>query len=142
MISLTLRRTASTADGTPGLLLDAAGNRLCHTIEPPWRDNQSNISCIPAGEYPLVEHFSQKFGRVLMLTGVPGRSWIYIHAGNLAGDRAQGKKSHSYGCILPGRRRGWLFGQRAVLASRVARALIEELVAWKPATLHIEWEAA
>ena len=138
MKNLTLIRTQTGDQGTAGRLLDESGRHLCFTLEPPWRDNQPDISCIPAGSYPVLEHYSQKFGHVLMLQNVPGRTYIYIHAGNVAGDRSQGLSSHSYGCILTGRRRGSLYGQLAVLASRVARVLLEQYLGWQPSNIIIK----
>ncbi len=41
-----------------------------------------------------------------------------MHPGNVGGDTTQGFRTHTKGCILLGRRRGWLWGQKAVLSSR------------------------
>lgn len=84
----------------------------CVTMEPPWRDNVANESCIPRGEYLCVWHKSPRYGWVYAVTGVPDRTHILIHPGNIA--------QHTLGCILPGRRFGELSGQPAVLVSRGA----------------------
>ena len=41
-------------------------NRLMmYSIELPWKDNQTGVSCIPEGRYELVKRWSLKFGRHL-----------------------------------------------------------------------------
>ena len=64
----------------------------CKTLELPWRMNASDISCIPAGIYPVHKHATKN---VLVISEVPGRFGIQIHAGNYT--------SELQGCILPGR---------------------------------------
>lgn len=64
-------------------------------LELPWKDNKQNISCIPAGIYPVETYNSPKHGKVFLLKNVPGRSMIEIHAGNYYTDIE--------GCILPGK---------------------------------------
>ena len=117
MKTLVLIRVETSDQGTIGILLDREF-LLCYTIELPWRDNKRNISCIPTGEYQVVPYTSRKFGRVFHVLDVPNRSGILIHSGNVAGDKNKGYKTHSYGCILPGRKTGYLWKQRAVLISR------------------------
>lgn len=98
-------------------------------MEPPWRDNKPNVSCIPKGEYECVWHRSPRYGWVYALTGVPDRSHILIHAGNIA--------AHTKGCILPGRRFGELSGQPAVLVSRAATRSLADHFGKKPFTLEV-----
>ncbi len=104
--------------GTEGLLVTAGFN--CCTLELPWRENTRSISSIPAGEYDVVLRQSAKYGNIYWVTKVPNRTWILIHAGNWAGDVAKGFKTHVAGCILLGKKHGFLSGQRAILNSRVA----------------------
>lgn len=118
-VIVTLRREASTDQGTYGVLA-VPGGLVLQTLELPWRDNRRQVSCIPAGRYACAITQSPKFGRVYLLQGVPGRSEILIHAGNVAGDVSRGLRSDVQGCILLGRSRGELRGQRAVINSRVA----------------------
>jgi hypothetical protein len=54
----------------------------CKTLELPWKDNASNISCIPAGKYNCVKRFSKKYGWHFHVLGVKGRSFILIHQAN------------------------------------------------------------
>lgn len=124
--TLVLLRDASRDEGTFGRLF-GAGLESLHTLEPPWRDNLPDLSCIPPGEYLCVPHHSPHFGGVYLVTGVPGRSHILIHPGNYGGDESAGLRTHTHGCLLPGSWLGRLAGQRAVLASRAA---LGRLLAW------------
>lgn len=67
----------------------------CVTLELPDRQNQRNISRIPAGRYRAIHHVSPRFGPSLWIKDVPGRSEILIHLGNYF--------TNTRGCILPGR---------------------------------------
>lgn len=69
-------------------------NFKCFTLELPDKDNQKNISCIPAGEYKYKHRISNKNGEALELIGVPNRTYIQIHSGNYT--------SQIEGCILVG----------------------------------------
>lgn len=85
---------------------------ILQTLERPWLSNRRNVSCIPPGEYIcrwLARSASGRYKRVWIVEGVPGRSGILFHAGNLV--------RHSKGCILPGQRRGKLSGHDGVLSS-------------------------
>tara|TARA_R110002051_G_scaffold119351_1_gene192834 strand:+ start:1055 stop:1489 length:435 start_codon:yes stop_codon:yes gene_type:complete len=76
----------------------------CRTLELPWLDNQTNISCIPEGHYDVDPVTSQTFGRIYAVNEVPGRSLIRIHQGNYAGS-INPRTGHSdiRGCILVGK---------------------------------------
>lgn len=127
-------REQSTDAGTFGWLTTLNGF-ACHTLELPWRNNERRISCIPPGRYVALLHNSPKFGKTVWLQDVPGRSEILIHAGNVAGDRSKGLKSDVDGCILVGASRGALYGQPAVLQSRVA---LNQLLKLVPGVLSVE----
>lgn len=59
------------------------GARECHTLELPWKDNRSNISCIPPGVYRVTWEESPRLKRnTLRLHGVPDRDGILIHSAN------------------------------------------------------------
>ena len=124
-----LLRDSHSAEGTLGVL-SAPGLQL-QVMEPPWRDNRRNRSCVPPGCYEVVPHHSRRFGRCLLVADVAERSHILIHAGNLGGDVDLGLHTHTAGCLLPGTRRGAIRvrgrAQRAVLASRTA---LRHLMAW------------
>lgn len=94
-MNLVLRRLSQTAYATFGILTDADDKQLCVTLERPWLDNQHDISCIPAGTYPLVRYRSPKRGYdVWLLEQVPNRDMIEIHVGNVPID--------TDGCVLVG----------------------------------------
>lgn len=63
-------------------------------MEPPWKNNQKNESCIPEGDYSAVRFDSPRYGHTLKLINVPDRSDIIFHTGNNAND--------TDGCILTG----------------------------------------
>ena len=120
-----LVREPSTDHGTLGrLVCGDDGALVLHTMEPPWRGNRPNRSCIPVGSYEVVLHRSPRYGACCLVSEVPGRSHILIHAGNVGGDRKCGLHTHTLGCVLPGLARGRLRVrgrmQDAVLSSRTA----------------------
>lgn len=101
MNSLSLIRDIPGDRQTKGRLfvLDNTGKTLfeCFTLELPWRENQRNVSCIPAGRYPVIPRFSERFKHHLHLLNVPGRDLILIHEANFV-DQLRG-------CIAVGDRR-------------------------------------
>ena len=133
-----LCRLTRSDQGTEGLLL--AGDFNCKTLELPWRDNQRQVSCIPPGEYDVEMRLSNKYGRIYWVRKVPNRTYILIHSGNYAGDKSKGFKSHVMGCILLGKKRGYLAGQRAVLNSRITvRAFMRDME-YQKFKLHVQEE--
>ncbi|QJB56163.1 DUF5675 family protein [Pseudodesulfovibrio sp. zrk46] len=103
-----LLRLERSGEGTFGVL--RVDERVfCVTLEPPDRGNKVNVSCIPAGEYQCRRVDSPRFGRTFEVKGVPGRSHILLHSGNMVEDTS--------GCVLLGSRFGLLRGNRAVLES-------------------------
>lgn len=93
----TLERLNKTEKQTLGILTLFEDDKevfRCHTLELPWKDNQTSISCIPEGEYKVVPRESKKFKKHFHVTGVPNRSYILIHPGNYY--------TQIRGCLLPG----------------------------------------
>ena len=119
-----LERDGTGAHGTLGVLSGPGLPGPLHIMEPPWRDNRRNRSCIPPGIYEVLPHLSPRFKRCLLVTNVPDRSHILFHAGNVGGDVENGYHTHTHGCLLPGLRRGRIKVkgrvQAAVLSSRTA----------------------
>ena len=105
----TLIRLRRSDHGSGGILIFR--NFHCYSLELPWKHNQRNISCIPAGTYTVNIRQSPKYGRIYWILEVPDRSYILIHSGNWAGDVSRGLKTHTNGCILLGEYTGILQGQ-------------------------------
>jgi len=85
----TIRRVFSGDLGTFGVF-EYRGVLLC-SAELPWRDNKTNISCIPAGTYPIEKINWEKY----RVKDVPGRTLINIEIGNWP-------EKESQGCIFLG----------------------------------------
>jgi len=78
----------------------------CKTLELPWKDNRVRESCIPPGPeghessaYSLAHRGASESGNFkyhhFLVEGVPNRTYILIHAGNLY--------TQILGCILVGK---------------------------------------
>ncbi|MBP6757954.1 MAG: hypothetical protein KA133_01770 [Flavobacterium sp.] len=80
-------------DGTNGKL-ECEGQLICHTIELPWKQNETKVSCIPEGEYFISKRYSRKFHWHLEVLDVKNRSLILFHPANNALHELQG-------CIAP-----------------------------------------
>ncbi len=78
--------------------VDRGDKYLCNTLELPWRNNQRNISSIPAGIYALEERRSTRHKSHYHVKDVPNRDYILVHIGNSPKDTA--------GCILVGKTNG------------------------------------
>lgn len=137
-----LQRVTSDEEGTLGVLF-VDGEALAYSIELPWRWNSRNISCIPAGMYPMAWTRSPRLRRFTYeIQSVPNRGGIRIHTGNFAGDKIRGWDTHSLGCPLLGERFGALTNsagrrQRAVLVSSVATRRFEERLAGRSCYLEV-----
>ncbi len=98
------------------------GHPDIYTIELPWNDNKSNISCIPQGLYNVVPHNTKERPRTFRLLNVPGRQGILIHIGNYATDIMIGKELHekdTKGCILV----GFDYDRKAPMVKSSAKAM-------------------
>jgi Family of unknown function (DUF5675) len=67
---------------------------MMYSIELPWKNNLTRVSCIPEGKYELVKRWSPKFNRHLQVMNVPKRNFILIHPANDALKELKG-------CIAP-----------------------------------------
>lgn len=104
-------------DGTNGKL-KLKGRLICYTIELPWRDNTSRVSCIPEGKYELRKRYSQRHGWHLEIVGVRHRNHILFHTANYALKELKG-------CIAPVTK---LSGSGIGLKSRQAFTKLLDLV--------------
>mgnify|MGYP003625496884 CR=1 FL=1 len=97
------------------------GEEFCDTLELPWKQNQRNISCIPAGEYDarlrLPRESATREYIHLLIKDVPNRSYILVHIGNTTSD--------TQGCILVGQSRKQHFVGNSTLAMDL---LIKEIL--------------
>jgi hypothetical protein len=116
-VDIILTRLRRSDQGTEGIFSIPGLHFSCPCLELPWRENRSNVSCIPPGTYPLVWRESKKW-KAFHIQNVPDRSFILIHSGNFAGDVTKGWKTHVHGCVILGSKSGRIGGQKAVLASR------------------------
>lgn len=80
-------------DGTNGTIY-IDGQKVCHSIELPWRENERRISCIPEGTYPMRKRNSKKYKEHLEIPDVENRAAILIHCANNA-------EKELRGCIAP-----------------------------------------
>jgi len=124
-----LYRTQAFESCTRGILVIPSEGKVFFTLEPPWKGNQPNVSCIPRGKYKCVWHKSPKYGWVYKVTEVEGRSSILMHPGNTP--------NHTLGCILIGSRFGTLGGGPAILSSKPAVRELFELMDKQDFTLEI-----
>ena len=80
-------------NGTNGKL-ESDGKFICYTIELPWKENETKVSCIPEGEYVIRKRYSRKYNWQLEVVDVPSRKGILLHPANNA-------QSELKGCIAP-----------------------------------------
>jgi Family of unknown function (DUF5675) len=80
-------------DGTNGKL-ECEGKLICLTIELPWKNNETKVSCIPEGKYFIKKRYSKKFQWHLEVLDVENRSFILFHSANNALQELNG-------CIAP-----------------------------------------
>jgi len=90
---LTIERKLSNNNCTMGYLI-ADSKIICYTLELPWKDNASNISCIPVGTYNGILRYDKTDGWRIQLENVPNRTGVQIHMGNYT--------RQIEGCILVG----------------------------------------
>ncbi|HKB43232.1 MAG TPA: DUF5675 family protein [Chitinophagaceae bacterium] len=104
-------------NGTNGDLL-LNGDKICSTIELPWKENKPQVSCIPEGKYELKKRYTPRFGNHFILMNVPNRSFILLHAANDA-------LKEMRGCIAPD---SFLTGEGKGTQARAALAKVVKAV--------------
>ena len=104
-------------NGTNGKL-ESDGKFICYTIELPWKENETKVSCIPEGEYVIRKRYSRKYKWHLEVVDVPSRKGILLHPANNA-------QSELKGCIAPVSK---LSGAGLGLMSRKAFVRLKRLV--------------
>lgn len=88
------------------------------TLEPPWKENKHNVSCIPIGSYNVERVRSPKFGDTISVMAVPDRSYIRFHSGNDASD--------TEGCPLVGMSFDCRNGHKMIVDSGFAMRRLRE----------------
>lgn len=106
-------------------------------MELPWRNNENDISRIPAGMYFAKREKHKKYGYVFRLFDVPKRQGVLFgHIGNYAGDVSKGFKSDSEGCLLAGQKHGFISrnknAQYATLSSGVVLKKLQPIIEKQP----------
>ena len=104
-------------DGTNGKI-ECEGILICLTIELPWKNNETKVSCIPEGKYFVKKRYSKKFQWHLEVLDVKNRSLILFHSANNALQELNG-------CIAPVTK---FSGPGLGLQSRNAFAKLKNLV--------------
>lgn len=114
-----LERFAYLPDGTLGCIQIPQGPRI-FTIERPWRNNESFVSCIPEGVYALEWDTTGRIKNVPRLRGTSPRTQINIHPAN--------HPEELHGCIAPGLQ--WAIEGQApkVINSQKALEILLELI--------------
>lgn len=134
---ITLTRMASTDEGTPGVIVSHDGLLRLFSLELPWRDNRTQLSCIPIGLYRCLPFNSPHLGQVYSVESVARRTSIRIHSANYAGDTTRGYRSDLLGCIAPCLRHGRDKRQLMGLDSKIAMARLKNFLNYQPFVLEI-----
>ena len=93
--NLRIERKHQGSDCTSGYMAVNGQARMV-ALERPWQGNTPEISSIPAGTYRGILRYDKMDAWRIQLDGVPGRSGVQIHIGNVV--------AQSTGCILVGTR--------------------------------------
>lgn len=128
MLDLRLVRYAYLSNATLGKLYVAG--KMFYTIERPWQDNKRRISCIPEGDYRLVNYSSARFPNAYHVLDVPDRSHILIHVGNYVEDVE--------GCIAAGAGFQFYNNRPMVTQSRLAMGMLKHITQSHELNLSIE----
>lgn len=101
------------SDSTVGVILYTDYPRWV-TLEPPWKNNEPKVSCVPEGRYVAKRRFDSSKATVTWeLQDVPGRSHILCgHVGNRVED--------TEGCILFGDKFGRQYDRNYIYNSKAA----------------------
>lgn len=142
-IHCTLSRLTEGDEGTFGTFDVPELLFTCVTLELPDRNNTPMLSRIPAGVYPALWSYSNRFKRMhYRLDATAPRVGILIHPANFAGDVKKGYFSELSGCIALGRARCVLevpdgAAQSAINDSRAKVAEFEAATRQRPLLIRI-----
>ena len=114
-MTIKLARFAYTPLATLGKLYIEGTDFECFTVERPWLDNKTSVSCIPEGEYQIkLGQYNRGGYPAYEVLNVPGRTHIKIHVGNTSND--------VIGCIALGASCGIIDSKLGVISSRTTFA--------------------
>lgn len=124
-MNIKLARFAYTPLATLGRLTIEERQFECFTVERPWLDNKTNVSCIPEGSYDITLGMYNRGGYpAYELADVPGRTHIKIHIGNTCDDIV--------GCIALGSSCGVINNKVGVSDSRTTYNLFMQAMNEQP----------
>lgn len=93
VFQITILRQQSTNQCTMGYM-SVNGEIMGYTLELPWKNNQQNVSSIPAGTYNGILRYDKSDKWRIQLENVPNRTGVQIHIGNYT--------KEIKGCVLIG----------------------------------------
>ncbi len=91
---IVIQRNQTCIDNATVGSLSVGGTEIARTLELPFKDNQNNISRVPAGTYDGFIRADGSKGWRIELKGVPGRTKVQLHVGNYTRE--------TEGCVLLG----------------------------------------
>ena len=91
---IVIQRNLSCNSGEAGGALYVAGQEVARTLELPWRDNQAQVSRVPAGSYQAKIRADGALRWRVELRDVPNRTHVQLHVGNYP--------RQTEGCVLVG----------------------------------------
>ena len=138
MIKAIIQREESSVEGTYGIFTVRVkkSTLTLHSLELPWKENAINVSSVRPGTYECAVAPYKNY-MAYLLQKVPGRSGIFMHRMNRAGDESLGYKSDVRGCIGLGMGRV-ARGQKAITDSRDAFTALMALTGHFPMKLQIK----
>lgn len=129
--AIVLKRIITGEHGTFGVLIEGE-EAFALVLENEWKDNETDVSCIPAGGYVCKRVSSPKFGDTFEVTNVKDRTHIILHWGNLTKD--------TLGCPLLAEEFGTINGRPGVRSSRRAFAeFMERMKGVEQFMLFVRW---
>lgn len=133
-LTVTIERIKDDGKETQGILTANNNNAQfkCYTLELPWKNNETNVSCIPLGTYDVSYTFSSGIlGWTYEIKNVTARTGIRIHSANYF--------SQLKGCIALGKDLVDINADKEldITSSKATIASFEAFMQKKPFTLII-----
>ena len=119
--NLLIQRNLSCNNGEAVGSLSIAGAEVARTLELPWKNNEADISRVPAGKYAATVRDDGSKGWRIELKDVPDRKNVQLHIGNYP--------AQTEGCVLLGKSVSSSDGTCAVASSAEALASVRTAMA-------------